>query len=312
MSSRYKISNEFFPFNYFSTPTNPLMIRFSSGLLKIWGFIKFNVERDPRVTVEKLRVPGYKGKKITIYLISPRGCREPLPCLVDAHGGGFMFEASPSQIDLAMQYAKYGKFKVAFVNYHLHTDIPQPAPQEDFFAAYRCIVNHADELGIDRYRIGVAGDSAGGMLAATTCMLARDRGIRPLPRFQVLLYPWLDDRFISESCRKYTDTPMWNSTLAKKLVPIMNADPENIPAFLRSPVQAESFADLPPAYIEVAEYDCLHDDGILFAKKLREAGVNVHLDEVRGAMHGFDTKLSAPTTRRMVLNRVQFMKKMFR
>ena len=68
MSRRYNISNEFFPFNYFSTPTNPLMIRFSSGLLKIWGFIKFNVERDPRVTVEKLREAG-----VNVHLDEVRG-----------------------------------------------------------------------------------------------------------------------------------------------------------------------------------------------------------------------------------------------
>jgi pimeloyl-ACP methyl ester carboxylesterase len=59
---------------------------------------------------------------------------------------------------------------------------------------------------------------------------------------------------------------MWNSTLSKKVGPIINPDPESIPLAWRSPVEAESHADLPPAYIEVAEFDCLHDDGVLYAK----------------------------------------------
>ncbi len=66
-----------------------------------------------------------------------------------------------------------------------------------------------------------------------------------------------------------------------------------------------------PAYIEVAEFDCLHDDGVLYAKLLKDIGIPVKLFETKGTMHGFDTKLTAPTTRRMIKNRIKYIRKMF-
>ncbi len=79
-----------------------------------------------------------------------------------------------------------------------------------------------------------------------------------------------------------------------------------------SPVEAESFEGLPPAYIETAEFDCLHDDGILYAEKLREAGAEVTLNETKGTMHGFDVVQNADTTKAALSARIEFMKKYFR
>ena len=76
-------------------------------------------------------------------------------------------------------------------------------------------------------------------------------------------------------------------------------------------MEAESFAGLPPAYIETAEFDCLHDDGILYAEKLREAGVAVTLNETKGTMHGFDIVEKAETTKIAVAERISYMKHQF-
>ena len=142
-------------------------------------------------------------------------------------------------------------------------------------------------------------------------MMARDRssGIKPL--FQLLIYPWLDDRNVSESYQKYTDTPMWNSTLSKNVGPMTNPDPSATPLAYRSPVEADSFDALPPAYIEVAEFDPLHDDGVYYAGLLTKTGIAVELLETKGTIHGFDTKVNAPTTRKMLNARVAYMRKMF-
>ena len=173
------------------------------------------------------------------------------------------------------------------------------------------IHEHAGELGIDPDRIAVAGDSAGGTLSVTSCMMARDRGDAVRPLFQLLLYPWLDGRNQSDSHRRYTDVPLWNSTSSEKVTPIINPSPEDTPLAYRSPVEAESLAGMPPAYVEVAEFDCLHDDGILYAKLLRAEGIEVELHETRGTIHGFDTMLKAPTTQEMVRKRIAYMKRMF-
>ena len=90
--------------------------------------------------------------------------------------------------------------------------------------------------------------------------------------FQMLPYPFLDARNDSESCKKYPDTPMWNSTLSERIASMTKVDRSRLDYVYYSPVEAKDFTGLPPAYIETAEFDCLHDDGILYSEKLRSAG----------------------------------------
>lgn len=104
---------------------------------------------------------------------------------------------------------------------------------------------------------------------------------------------------------------MWNSTLSRKVSPIVNPDPAATPLSYRSPVEAESFKGLPPAYIEVAEYDSLHDDGIYYARLLKSAGIPVRFCKTKGTMHGYDAKVKAPTTRKMLKKRIAFMRRTF-
>jgi len=305
--AKYPISKEFFPFNMFAPPMSRSFVLLAQKGMKTPKFLW----KDPQLEVQTRIIPGYQGGEIEVYVLTPQGLSAQVPCLVHIHGGGFVFEGSDSHFRLAMMYAKEVRCKVIYVRYRLAPKHPFPVPQEDCYAALCWVYEHAQELGIDRNRIGITGDSAGGTLTVTSCMMARDRhaGVRPL--FQLLVFPWLDGRNNSEAYRKYTDTPMWNSTLSKKVGPIMNPDPSATPLAYRSPVEAESHADLPPAYVEVAEYDCLHDDGVLYAKLLRDAGIEVEFHEAKGTMHGFDTVLNAPTTQRMIAKRIAYMKKRF-
>lgn len=141
-------------------------------------------------------------------------------------------------------------------------------------------------------------------------MMARDRKHPVKFRFQMLPYPFLDARNNSESCKKYTDTPMWNSSLSDRIAPMTKVDKSNPNYVYYSPVEAKDFEGLPPAYIETAEFDCLHDDGILYAKLLRETGISVQLNETKGTMHGFDIVMKAPTTLAAMEKRIDFMKRM--
>ena len=125
----------------------------------------------------------------------------------------------------------------------------------------------------------------------------------------MLPYPFLDARNNSESCKKYTDTPMWNSTLSNRITPMTKVEKSRADYVYYSPVEAENFTGLPPAYIETAEFDCLHDDGILYSEKLRLAGVDVTLNETKGTMHGFDIMQKAEPTKAALAARIGFMKK---
>ena len=222
-----------------------------------------------------------------------------------------MFEGTSAHYKHAVNYAKGAGCVVAYVRYRLGPEFEFPYPQEDSYAAIVWLHEHAKEIGIDPDRIGTGGDSAGGTLAVTSCMMARDRdsGIKPL--FQMLIYPFLDDRGVSYSYRRFTDTPVWNSSLSKSVGPLINTHPERTPLAYRSPVEAENFDRLPPAYIEVAEFDALRDDGVLYAQLLRDAGIDVEFHDTKGTMHGFDYMTKAPTTIKMEAMRIDYMKRMF-
>ena len=305
--TKYPISKEFFPYNKFTPPMSKWFVTLAQKGMKVPGFLW----KDPDLEVQSRKIPGYQGAEIEVFLLTPRNIEAPSPCLVNIHGGGFVLEGAASHYYMAMTYAKEARCKVVYVRYRLAPKHPFPIPQEDCYTALCWVYDHAEELGIDRTRIGIAGDSAGGTLTVTSCMMARDRGAKVRPLFQLLVYPWLDDRSCSDSYHRFTDTPMWNSTLSNKVGPMINPNPDATPKSYRSPVEAENFEDLPPAYVEVAEFDCLHDDGILYAKLLKEAGVEAEFHESKGTMHGFDTKYTAPTSQAMIEKRVMYMKRMF-
>lgn len=307
MKSKYPISKEFFPFTHFTAPVDLRSIRAAQKFMKVPDFLW----KDPLLDTEVRRIPAYKGGEVELYILTPKEAVLPLPCFICIHGGGFVFEGHTSHFRLAMRYAKEAKCKVAYIRYRLAPDYPFPYPQEDCYMALRWVYEHAGELGIDPARIGIGGDSAGGTLSVTSCLIARDRGDAVRPLFQLLIYPWLDDRNRSDSCKRFTDTPMWNSSLSKKVGPIINPHPEEIPLAWHSPVEAETLAGMPPAYIEVAEFDSLHDDGVLYAELLKREGIETELHETKGTIHGYDNKLTAPTTRRMTAMRIEYMRRMF-
>ena len=304
---KYPINKEFLPLSKF-TPTVSLKgIELANKLYRM----PKSLYRDPELNIETVMIPGYEDGEIELMLFTPVGIRKPAPCFYFIHGGGFVFEAASSHYKRAANFAKDAECVVAFVKYRQGPEFIFPYPQEDAYAALVWLHDHAGEIGVDPDRIGIGGDSAGGTLAVTSCLIARDResGIKPL--FQLLIYPFLDRRGESESYRKYTDTPMWNSTLSKQVNPIIDPHPEEIPLAYRSPVEADSLEGLPQAYIEVAEFDALRDDGILYSKLLQEAGIDVEFHDTQGTMHGYDYVLRAPTTMLMQVLRIEYMKRKF-
>ena len=305
--TKYPISREFFPFSRFTPRISGRFVRMAKKWMKTPRF----VFRDPDVAARWQPVPAFRDGQIGLLILTPKGLPSPAPCFIDIHGGGFVFEGFRSHYHHALTYAKEAGCVVVYVRYRLAPEHPFPCPQEDCYAALCWVRDHAAQLGIDPRLVGIGGDSAGGTLAVTSCMMARDRAAGITPLFQLLLYPWLDGRNSSESYRTYTDTPMWNSALSAKVGPLTDPDPSATPLAYRSPVEADSFDGLPPAYIEVAQFDPLHDDGVCYARLLADAGIGVELHETTGTMHGFDTKVRAPTTRRMLASRAAYMRRMF-
>lgn len=303
---KYAISREFFPWNLFAPPISEKFLAMSVPHMKppkrLW--------RNKELDVTTYSIVSYDGETFPCFVLSPINISEKVPCLIYLHGGGFVLEAAGYHYDNAMRYAKEVGCRVVFPLYRLAPRYPFPAFFEDCYAAFRWAYDHADELGIDIEHIGIGGDSAGATLAVGVCLMAREREHPIKFRFQMLPYPFLDARNDSDSCKRFTDTPMWNSTLSERIGPMTKVS-KNDPNYVwYSPVEAESLEKLPPAYIETAEFDCLHDDGILYAQLLRETGIEVTLNETKGTMHGFDIATKARTTLDAVAQRVNFMKRM--
>lgn len=301
--NKYPISDEFKAYSKFVPPMNRLFLKLAQ---KNMGIPKF-IWQDPELDVQMQQIPGYQGDPIEVYILTPKKLTNPMPCLINYHGGGFVLEGAEYHFRLAMTYAKEARCKVIFVRYRLAPNHPFPVPIEDGYAAMNWAYENAEALGIDRNRIAVGGDSAGGQLSASVCLLVRDRNHPIRIRFQMLIYPFLDVRNNSESARRFTDTPMWNSKRTEKVNPIINPGYAVTDKRMTSPVEVEDLTNLPDAYIETAEFDCLHDDGIMYAKRLMEAGMSVELNETKGTIHGYDIVLDCPTTKNAVARRVAFI-----
>lgn len=304
---KYNIKREFFPWNLFAPPISERFLSMAVPYMKppktLW--------RDKELDVTTHKITSYDGQNITCFVLSPKNLPKKASCLIYFHGGGFVLEAAGYHYSNAIRYAKEVGCKVVFPLYRLAPQHPFPVFFEDCYAAMCWAYDNAEALGIDISRIGIGGDSAGSTLAVGVCMMARDRRHPVRFTFQMLPYPFLDARNNSDSCKKFTDTPMWNSSLSNRITPMTKADKSRPDYVYYSPVEADSFEGLPPAYIETAEFDCLHDDGILYADLLRKAGMEVVLNETKGTMHGYDIVQRSPITKASLEARVRFMKKRY-
>lgn len=269
-------------------------------ILDIVGALNAGVDLTG-VRVTDHLVPGPEGGAdvpVRVYApdeAAPAGGR---PALLDIHGGGFTTGSIEMEHGFCVAAARRLGIVAATVEYRLAPEHPFPAGIEDCFAALRWLHDSAEEFGIDRDRIGVGGQSAGGGLAAGTALLARDRGGPPLC-FQFLGIPELDHRLETASMRAFTDTPMWSRPQAiVSWQRYLGPDHTGEVSPYASPSIASGLAGLPPAYVTTMEFDPLRDEGILYALRMMEAGVQVELHSYPGTFHGSALVTTAAVSRR--------------
>src|SRR6185312_8607066 len=213
------------------------------------------------------------------------GGAEPLPVLVYFHGGGFVIGDLETHDGLCRQFANEGGFRVIAVDYRRAPEHPFPAAVDDAFAALKWIETHASELGVDANRIAVGGDSAGGALAAVVTQLAKAKG--PRVAFQMLLFPVTQIGRETASLREFgvgyfldKQTLDW---FFGHYVPA-GQDKDDLRV---SPLNATEMKGLPPAYVMLGGFDPLHDEGLAYANKLRDAGVAAEVADYSGLVHCF-------------------------
>ncbi|UYP18413.1 alpha/beta hydrolase [Rhodococcus sp. Z13] len=226
------------------------------------------------------------GGDLALRIYRPDHPEDGIPVVVFAHGGGFVFCDLDSHDEFCRSMAEGVGVVVVSVDYRLAPEHRAPAAHEDVYAALEWAAGNITAYGGDPTRIVLAGDSAGGNLAATVAIAARDGG-GPAVFGQALFYPVIDDDFDTESYRKY-GSGYYNTTKAMKwyweqYAPEGTDDPRVIPT------RADSLAGLPPAVVITAELDPPCSAGDDYAQRLADAGVEVRHRRFDGLFHGFLT-----------------------
>jgi len=240
---------------------------------------------EPVADVAEREIPGPAGP-VPVRIYTPEG-EEPRPAVVFFHGGGWVIGNLDTHDGTARKLANAAGAVVVSVDYRLAPEHPYPAAAEDCYAATRWVAEHgAAELGVAPGRLAVAGDSAGGNLAAVVSLMARDRG-GPALAFQLLVYPVTDPDFERASYRENAEGYLLTRDVMEWFWDQYVPEAERRHDPYAAPLRAPDLSGLPPALVVTAEYDPLRDEGEAYARRLEEAGVRVRCRRYPGMIHGF-------------------------
>ena len=234
-------------------------------------------------------IRGPDGNDLPLRIFWPHGAGEgdrPAGVVVFFHGGGWVLGSIETHEPQVRSMVNRTGLVYVSVEYRRAPEDPFPAAVEDCYAATCWVAANAAELGVDPSRLAVAGDSAGGNLAAVTAMLARDRG-GPSIAFQFLVYPCCDmDPDAWWSMAANADGPLLTRAIMQWFYDHYTGDADRTNPYM-APLHADSHADLPPGLIITAEYDPLCDEAEAYAEKLAAAGCDVTCSRYDGMFHGF-------------------------
>ncbi len=242
------------------------------------------VPKPTLARVQELAIPARDGTALRARLLAPSAA-PGLPVLLYLHGGGFTIGSIDTHDTLCRVLAAQSGAAVLALNYRLAPEHRFPTAVHDAWDALQWLAGEgARTLGLDAARIAVGGDSAGGTLAAVSSIQARDAGL-PLA-LQLLVYPGTTAHQDTPSHAAHADDPMLDRLqidwfFAQYIDPSQRAD------WRFAPLLADDVDGVAPAWLGLAECDPLVDEGVMYADRLRAAGVPVGLEIYRGVVHGF-------------------------
>jgi acetyl esterase len=243
------------------------------------------------VAVTNRTIPGDGGLiPVRLYRPSSVAADTALPCLVYAHGGGWVFGNLDSHDVLCAQLALEAGIAVFAVDYRLAPETRFPGAFDDVVTGLKWVVANGASIGVDPSRLAIGGDSAGGNLAAAVALWARDHK-GPRLRLQLLAYPVTDIVARSESYRQFYDGYGLNGPAMEWFIDHYTPDKNQRGDWRASPLRAPTLGGLAPALVITAGYDPLRDEGRAYAWRLQKEGTLADLVEFGGMLHGF---LSSP------------------
>lgn len=236
----------------------------------------------PLDSVRPVSLPGPAGEMSARYYI-PQGSSQPAPCALFLHGGGYVIGDLDTHDRLCARLAAKSGCRVLALDYRLAPEHPFPAAVDDALAAIDWLVGEGGaSLGVDPARLAVAGDSAGGGLAAVLGQKCRDR-----LRFQLLIYPLMQLAQPRKEKLKALEGHILSVFTLEQIIRAYLPDGDCAQDVRVSPLLENDLANLPATYIAAAELDPLFDEGQAYRDRLRAAGVEVEYELGRALPHGF-------------------------
>jgi acetyl esterase len=242
------------------------------------------------VEVSSLLIPTRDGQHITARLYRTAQATAALqPGILYLHGGGYVVGSLDSHDSICRRLAASGQQAVLAPAYRRAPESPFPAALNDSLDAANWLAEHAAQLNIDSGRISVAGDSVGATLATVLAITSvqHPEQLQLKPRAQLLFYPVTDASTQRASHRRYDEGFLLESETLQWFYRHYSTAPEQLADWRISPLLAEGLRTLPPAYISLAEYDPLFDEGLAYAEHLRASGTPVTLAIQHGLTHDF-------------------------
>lgn len=289
-------------------PTNRWLL---AGMQNFLSTVNAIHRRKFKPLITRAKIPSTDNYPVPILLIRPEKLPSPAPALVYYHGGAFVMKPAPQHFENALRYAREADCLVVFVEYRLAPKYPFPAGFNDCYAALRWAISNAETLGIDKGRLVVGGDSAGGGLAAGVAQRAWQED-RIALRGQLLIYPCVDLVCNRPSFAAYANVPPFKEASTGSIAETYLGRPASagVPRYA-SPINGD-VSDLAPAYVETPEFDLLHDQGADYARGLKDKGVDVDWNEVKGGVHGFDLlAANSSVAKDAMQRRIQFLRRVF-
>ncbi|KAE8354372.1 Alpha/Beta hydrolase protein [Aspergillus coremiiformis] len=209
------------------------------------------------------------------------------PAVVHLHGGGFISLSAQEMEQLLVMNVSGSGVQMLSIDYRLAPEHPYPTAVEDGWAGLQWVYSHAEELSIDKHRIGIMGESAGGCIAAGLALLARDRGLSPPLAKQILVYPMLDDRTADHHAGELVfwtpddNITGWTAYLGK------DVRTDRVSPYA-APARADSVEGLPSIYMDVGQLDMFVQEDTEYALRFVKAGIPVEFHVYPGLPHGFE------------------------
>ncbi|MGK5093295.1 alpha/beta hydrolase [Deltaproteobacteria bacterium TL4] len=270
--------NELFPSLEKATVVN------ARQFLKILGTLFSRNNRKMRF-VKNLSIPGVV-QPIPLRVYIPKTLVKPAPVLIYFHGGGWTVGDLDTHDGLCRLFAEEGRFVVVAVDYRLAPEHKFPAALEDAYTAYLWIRRNVSQLEGHPSKIAVGGDSVGANLATLVCYRAKLDNL-PLPCYQMLLYPVTDLRVRTRSYDVFKEGFFLTRSMMKWFIENYLNDPTEASNPQASPLLIKNLKGFPPTLLTTAGFDPLHDEGAIYAERLRAADVPVTYKSYDGFPHAY-------------------------